>query len=569
MNKIHLLGSFFLLLGLLGSCAKSVPAKMQPIIPTPISLTEASGEFKITSSTTVQEADFPEFGLVKRFVNEKIKRNTGFELSFIKDEAANIKIRKSADAQLGSEGYKLNVSEKGIQIEAATAKAVFYAFQSIFSLLPPQFEKENAGIDLKIKAVSITDVPQFSYRGMHLDVARHFMPMDFIKKYIDYIAKYKMNTFHWHLTEDQGWRIEIKKYPKLTEIGAWRDETVVGHAAADRGYNGQKHGGFYTQEDIKEIVDYAQSRFVTVIPEIELPGHSRGALAAYPEYGCTGGPYKVATTWGVFDEVYCAGKEGTFKFLQDILDEVIELFPSKYVHIGGDECPKKAWEKCPDCQKRIKKEKLHNEHELQSYFITRIEQYLNSKGKQIIGWDEILEGGLAPNATVMSWRGVEGGITAAKQHHDVIMTPNPVSYLDHYQGDPKTEPLAIGGYTTLEEIYNFNPIPEELNEEEMKYVIGFQANVWTEYIPTPAQAEYMILPRMFAIAETAWRGANKKDFEAFKKASSVELQRLQFWGATTAPITTNENFDELNKRAEIWYGDKEKAAKQALIPHKK
>ena len=366
---------------------------------------------------------------------------------------------------------------------------------------------------------------------MHLDVGRHMFPIAYIKRYIDMIALHKMNKFHWHLTEDQGWRIEIKKYPKLTETGAFRKETLIGHGGKKPfTYDGKPYGGFYTQDEVKEIVAYAASRFITVIPEIEMPGHAMAALAAYPGLACTEGPFEVQTRWGVFDDVFCAGKEETFKFLEDVLSEVFELFPSGYVHIGGDECPKTRWEKCPLCQKRMKEEGLKDENELQSYFIQRIEKFVLSKGRKIIGWDEILEGGLAPEATVMSWRGTTGGVAAAKRKHEVIRAPYPFVYLDYYQCEPEGEPLAIGGYLPLEKVYSYDLMPEELTAEEQKYILGIQGNLWSEYLSTPEQMEYMAYPRMFAIAETGWTPGRLKDFEDFLARLEVLKKRYDAIG---------------------------------------
>ncbi len=361
---------------------------------------------------------------------------------------------------------------------------------------------------------------------MHLDVGRHFFSVDFIKKYIDMMSMLKMNTFHWHLTEDQGWRIEIKKYPKLNEIAAFRKETLIGHYSDQpHQFDGKKYGGYYTQEQIKDIVAYAAKRQIDVIPEIEMPGHSVAAISAYPELGCTGKQIDVATKWGVFDDIYCT-KESTFNFLEDVLDEVMALFPSKYIHIGGDEAPKTNWKSCPNCQKLIKKENLKDEHGLQSYFITRMEKYINAKGKQIIGWDEILEGGLAPNATVMSWRGINGAVTAAKQHHDVILTPGSHCYFDHYQSTNENEPVAIGGFLPLEKVYSFNPIPEELTAEESKYVLGAQGNVWTEYMQTEDKVEYMLFPRIVALSEVVWAKPENKNYESFKSRLIQYQKRL-------------------------------------------
>jgi hexosaminidase len=337
----------------------------------------------------------------------------------------------------------------------------------------------------------------------------------FLKKYIDAMAMLKMNTFHWHLTEDQGWRIEIKKYPKLQEIAAYRDETLVGHYSDQpHQFDDEKYGGYYPQYEIRDIVAYAKERFITVIPEIEMPGHSQAAIAAYPELGCTGEQVEVAKKWGVFEEIYCT-KDETFEFLEDVLDEVLELFPSKYIHIGGDEAPKTKWKTCKDCQKRITDKGLKDEHELQNYFITRIEKYLNSKGRQLIGWDEIFEGGLAPNATVMSWRGTKGAVEAAKSGHNVILTPGSHCYFDHYQSENKDEPIAIGGFLPLEKVYSCNPIPDELTKEEAKHVLGAQGNVWTEYMPTEKQVEYMVFPRILAMSEVLWSQPESKNYKDF------------------------------------------------------
>ena len=432
------------------------------------------------------------------------------------------------DPILGEEGYRLKVEKKGVTIDATNPVGLFYAVQTLFQLLPSQIMsvKKVDGIVLKMPAVKIFDKPRFSYRGMHLDVGRHFMPVEFIKQYIDLLAMFKLNTFHWHLTEDQGWRIEIKKYPKLALISSMRDETVVGHAGSSEKFDGIPHGGFYTQDQIKDVVAYASKRFITIIPEIEMPGHSLAVLAAYPQLSCTGGPFKVATSFGVFDDIFCAANDSTFVFLQDVLDEVMALFPSKYIHIGGDEAPKSRWHVCPKCQSLMKAEGLKDEHELQSYFIKRIEKYVVSKGRKIIGWDEILEGGLAPEATVMSWRGMDGGIAAAKQHHDVVMSANGNLYFDHYQADPATEPLAIGGYLPLRTVYDFEPIPAELSPEEAKHIIGAQGQIWTEYMKTPESVEYMLLPRLLALSEITWTSKENKNWYDFRDRLDSNLRRL-------------------------------------------
>jgi hexosaminidase len=468
--------------------------------------------------------------LAADFLARLVKNPTGLVIPVIQgNKAASGSVFMSIDTSVANaEGYTLKITPKRILIKARTAVGLFYAVQTIRQLLPPDIEKDSVvnNLTLKVPSCEIADEPRFGYRGMHLDVGRHIFPVAYIKRYIDMIALHKMNTFHWHLTEDQGWRIEIKKYPKLTEVGAFRKETIVGKAGKKpEVYDGIPYGGFYSQEDVRTIVEYAKSRFITIIPEIEMPGHSLAAIAAYPELSCTGGPFEVGKTWGIVKDVYCAGKEETFKFLEDVLTEVADLFPGKYIHIGGDESPKDRWIKCPLCQKRIKDEGLKDEKELQSYFIKRIEKFLISKNKRLIGWDEILEGGLAPEATVMSWRGVAGGIEAAKQGHDVIMSPNKYVYLDYYQCEPGGQPLAIGGYLPLENVYSFDPQFPELSTEENKHILGLQGNVWSEYLSTPQYMEYMAFPRAFAISEIGWSPASKKDFEDFLARFGVQRMR--------------------------------------------
>lgn len=416
---------------------------------------------------------------------------------------------KSNNAQQNSEFYTLEISPKQILIKSYTKQGYFLALQTLIQLI------ESNQNNKKIPCLTIEDQPKFAWRGMHLDVCRHFFTVEEVKQYIDYLAMYKLNTFHWHLTDDQGWRIEIKKYPKLTEIGSKRKESMIG-AYVDNTFDGKPYGPyFYTQEQIKEVVKYAQERHITVVPEIEMPGHALAALSAYPELACTKGPFESATKWGVFDDVFCP-KEETFTFLENVLDEVMTLFPSQYIHIGGDECPKTRWKECAHCQELIKKNNLKDEHGLQSYFIHRIEKYVNSKGRKIIGWDEILEGGLAPNAAVMSWTGVNGGIEAAKSKHFAVMTPGSFCYFDHYQGDPQSEPNAFGGFTPLDKVYSYNPIPSELNAEEAKYILGVQANLWTEYILDFKQVQYMIFPRLMALSEVGWGTSDPKKYKEFE-----------------------------------------------------
>lgn len=503
-----------------------------PLIPQPQEVMLGKGNFILNQNTLIladpdsYEANFF-IDYVEKHYGFKLKRLTGL----VKENQQTIFFSEwPADVVKGNEGnYNLEIKRDGIEISADDSLGIFYGVQTLIQLLP--IEKSKS---LKIPCVQISDSPKFKWRGMHLDVCRHFFPVAFVKKYIDYLALYKMNTFHWHLTDDQGWRIEIKKYPKLTDIGSWRNGTMAGHYNEQR-YDTIRYGGFYTQEQIKEVVAYAKERHITVVPEIEMPGHALAALSAYPELSCTGGPFQAAKGWGVFDDVFCP-KEETFTFLQDVLSEVMDLFPSEYIHIGGDECPKTRWKTCPHCQGLIKSLGLKDEHELQSYFITRIEKYVNSKGRKIIGWDEILEGGLAPNAAVMSWRGTEGGTAAAKLNHNVVMSPGSHCYFDQYQAEAKTQPLAIGGLITLEKVYSFNPIPEALSEAGSKYILGAQANVWTEYIQTEDHVEYMIFPRISALAEVLWGTSDTGKFDDFKQRLSLHFKLLDKWGVNYCKV---------------------------------
>ena len=487
------------------------------IIPLPQEVSMINGgSFVLTPSTSIV---YPEGNdLLKQageFLAAYIKEATGYAPKVVTAKGSK-PIHLSIDKSISNpEGYRLTVTPEGIELAGASEAGVFYGIQTLRKSIPAVAE----GMNIELPSVTINDYPRFAYRGMHLDVSRHFFTVDSIKKYIDIRALHNMNTFHWHLTDDQGWRIEIKKYPELTKIGSQRKQTVIGHNTGE--YDGKPYGGFYTQDEIRDVIAYAQERFITIIPEIDLPGHQQAALATYPELGCTGGPYDVWQQWGISDDVICAGNPKSMQFLEDVLSEVIDLFPSEYIHVGGDECPKVRWKTCPKCQARIKAEgikgdKKHSAEEyLQSSIISQMEKFVESKGRHIIGWDEILEGGLAPNATVMSWRGVDGGIEAAKQHHNVIMTPNTYLYFDYYQStDTENEPMAIGGYLPLERVYSLEPtagIPDEYK----KYVIGVQANLWTEYIPTFSQVEYMVMPRMAALAEVQWTDPSKKEYQSF------------------------------------------------------
>jgi hexosaminidase len=496
------------------------------IIPEPVEvkMPATAGEFTITAQTPiVLEGSGLEHSAA--FLNDYLQQIYGFKLKIMKNAyAGGIRLNFERMDQPIAGAYNMEVRKDAILINGDNANGVFYGIQSLIQLLP--VEKSAS---LKVPFVAIKDYPRFKYRGLHLDVGRHFFPVEFVKKYIDYIALHKMNYFHWHLTEDQGWRIEIKKYPKLTSVGGYRDGTIIGRFPG-KGNDNTRYGGFYTQAQVKEIVAYAAKRYVEVIPEIEMPGHASAALTAYPNLGCTGGPYKVQGTWGVFKEVFCAGNDSVFTFLQDVLNEVIPLFPAKYVHIGGDECPKDSWKVCPKCQKRKAAHNLKDEHELQSYFVQRMEKFINGKGKVMIGWDEILEGGLAPNAVVMSWRGEAGGIEAAKQNHDVIMTPGSHVYLDHTQ-TKNEDSVTIGGYTTVQKTYSYEPVPKELSAEQAKHVLGAQGNVWTEYMKYPTKVEYMIFPRLSALSEVLWSPKEKRDWNSFEKRLQVQFKRYELWGA--------------------------------------
>lgn len=515
----------------------SCQSDMIHVIPRPVSVESADGFFTLTAKTQVfYPDDESDWAIAAQAWTAVVKSGTGFDL---KTKTYHATLRQTdnqaiyflPDASIsGAEAYRLEVHKRSIVIRAQTAAGAFYAVQTLRQLFPPEINSlsPSGKTDWKAPCCTIADAPRFAYRGLHLDVGRHFFPVDYIKRYIDLMAFHKVNTFHWHLTDDQGWRIEIKKYPKLNSIAACRDSTIIGHNADQpRRYDGKPYCGIYTQEEIREVIAYAQQRFITIVPEIEMPGHALAALSAYPELGCTGGPYKAAGSFGVFDDVFCAGNEETFRFVEEVLTEVSALFPGPYVHVGGDECPKTRWKTCPKCQARMKAEGLKDEHELQSYFIRRAEKILAAQGKKLIGWDEILEGGLAPSATVMSWRGTEGGIAAAREHHDVIMTPTSNCYFDYYQSkNVDTEPLAIGGYLPIEQVYAYEPVPDVLSPEEARFILGAQANVWTEYIATPDYLEYMLYPRMCAMSEVQWTAKEKRDWSDFAGRLSDHLARL-------------------------------------------
>lgn len=534
---------FSTVLILLVACCITVHSQPPlPLIPYPVDVKQEKGSYPLKSTMTVS-SNFPEWNQPRLFnyLKAELKKQYGITVEkAAKGQTGDIRFSMMRMPTSGKPAYQLEVSTQGISITSNFEEPAFHAIQTLLQLMPadPAAKKE-------IPFVAVFDHARFQYRGMHLDVSRHFFPVSFIKRYIDYLAYHKLNTFHWHLTDDQGWRIEIKKYPRLTSVGAYRNGTIIGRYPGT-GNDNQRYGDFYTQEEIKEVVQYAADHFITVIPEIEMPGHASAAIAAYPTLSCFPGEStrhpadcawsgdttgkQVQQTWGVFEDVFCAGKDNTFNFLQDVIDEVLTLFPSRYIHVGGDESPKDNWKRCPLCQQRIKDQHLKDEHELQSYFIQRMEKYLNSKGRTLIGWDEILEGGLAPKAIVMSWRGEQGGIDAARQKHNVIMTPGNPVYFDYSQSE-KEDSVTIGGYNPLERVYAYEPVPRELTAEEGTYVLGAQANLWTEYITNPRKVEYMIFPRMSALSEVLWSPKEKRDWNDFEKRLQTQFKRYELWGA--------------------------------------
>ncbi len=502
------------------------------IVPAPSRVVPGEGTFVLTPETALVAVSSA--AEVAALFAQQIAPATGFALPVMDalpgNRPAIIFVLDEAAAELGAEGYHLTVTPSRVTVRAAQPAGLFYAAQSLRQLLPPEVFRQSLveGVTWTMPCVEIEDAPRFRWRGAMLDVCRHFMPTDFVLRYIDLLALHKLNVFHWHLTDDQGWRIEIKKYPRLTEIGAWRKETLVGRMQRDAEmvFDGIPHGGFYTQDDIREVVAYAQARHVTVVPEIEMPGHAQAAIAAYPELGNTGESPGVRTYWGISENVFNV-EESTIAFLQDVLTEVLDLFPGTFIHVGGDEAPKKQWRESPAAQARMQALGLHDEEELQSYFIRQMDAYLTAKGRRLLGWDEILEGGLAENATVMSWRGVRGGVAAATSGHDVVMAPNTYTYFDYYQSaDRDTEPLAIGGFLPLEGAYAFEPVCEGIDAEYAHHVLGGQGQIWTEYIATPEHVEYMAFPRLCALAEAVWTPAEGRNYADFLARLAVHLQRL-------------------------------------------
>ena len=518
MNKKLLTGALAAMAFLLPSTAAGQTADFN-IIPRPQQVNVSNdAPFTLSAKTVISLGTNSQD--MKRNANmlaSYIEQATGIRPAIGKGKSGAAIILTIDKTIANAEGYKLDADAKQIRIAGASAAGVFYGIQTLRKSLPLVNGKASK---VSIPAVHIADAPRFAYRGTHLDVSRHFVTADSVRQFIDMLALHNINRFHWHLTDDQGWRIEIKKYPLLTQIGSKRAQTVIGHNSGK--YDGKPYSGFYTQKQIRDIVKYAADRYITIVPEIDLPGHMQAALAAYPDMGCTGGPYEVWQKWGVSDNVLCAGNDKTLTFIDNVLKEITQLFPSKYIHVGGDECPKTQWQKCPKCQARIKalnleaKDGHSAEERLQSYIITHASNYLKSLGRNTIGWDEILEGGLAEGATVMSWRGESGGIAAAKQHHDVVMTPNSYLYFDYYQSlDKANEPIAIGGYLPLETVYSYEPMPKELTADEARHIIGVQANIWTEYMPTFKQMQYMALPRLAALSEVQWIQPALKDYNSF------------------------------------------------------
>lgn len=526
-----------------GASSQRVAAQSQTysIIPRPAVVDARRGQFNLKSTTSVRAPAL--FRAAARRFTRDIANATNFDLAVhtAGTETKNVIVLRR-DASLGAEAYHLDVTASAVTIRASDAAGAFYGLETLKQLLPAAIYRDApvAGTEWSIPAVHIEDAPRFEWRGMHLDVSRHFMPKEFVKKYIDLLAHHKMNRFHWHLTEDQGWRIEIKKYPKLTEVGSCRDQTLVGPYVTDpakRVFDGIKHCGFYTQDDIREIVAYAAERYITVVPEIEMPGHAQAAIAAYPELGVRPDTtVSVLGVWGVSEYIFNANPS-TISFLQDVLTEVLALFPGKWIHIGGDEAVKTQWKASPQIQARIKELGLKDEHELQSWFIRQMDNFLTARGRRLVGWDEILEGGLADNATVMSWQGVKGGIAAAKAGHDVVMAPNSHTYFDHLQSrDRKKEPLSIGGFLPLDTVYAFEPIPSALSPAEAKHVLGAQAQLWTEYLPDPKAVEYMMFPRMAALAEAVWTPAPQRNYNDFLARLQIHLSRLQALDVKFRPL---------------------------------
>lgn len=519
------------IISLLFACKEPVPRPVVRIIPLPAEVIDQEGIYTLTAATKIEiGAENEQLRSIAGFLNSHTEKYYGITNAIIASDApskGSIFLKLDENLKIGKEDYHLSAGPNGILIEAASPGGIFYGIQTLIQLMPST-PKQLA--ELILPAVEIKDNPRFSWRGLQLDVSRHFMPKEFIFKYLDYMAMHKFNAFLWHLTDDQGWRIEIKKYPKLTEIGAIRKRTIIGHVNNPSGMDTIPKGGFYSQNDVREIVAYASKRFITIIPGIEMPGHALAALASYPELGCTGVPYEVATRWGSFSDVYCPGKEGTFLFMRDVLTEMAALFPGKNIQIGGAECPEIQWEKCSLCQLRMKTDSLKSTNDLHNYFVNRISNTLDSLGKDRMGWDEILKDSLITKGIILSWRGEEGAIAAVKRKIRTIMTPAKYCNFDQYQADPKGEPLAVGGLLTLEQVYNYEPVPKDLSRQEAKFIIGVQANIWTPYMKTPEFVEYMTFPRATALAEIAWSPKASRNYTWFRKRLNEQVKRYEAEG---------------------------------------
>ena len=545
------------------SASFSVTAGAVSIIPEPQKITQTQSVLPVSATEIKVYASTDELKQLAATWAESIKKpfvagdywtETNFHRivsdvvlpsAVLEKSAKKADVKLSVDKSLAEEQYRLTIDPKDrIIITGGSAKGVWWGLQSLSQILIDSASKAEGG-QLKLAGLEIEDWPEFAYRGAMLDCCRHFIPFEDVKKYIDIMAYHKLNTFHWHLTEDQGWRIEIKKYPLLTEIGSKREDTLVNHLREkeeNRVYDGHPHSGFYTQEQARELVAYAAARQITVIPEIEMPGHAEAALASYPYLGCRQTGYVTLPVWGIIPEVFCMGRESTFKFFEDVLDEICDIFPGEYIHIGGDECPRDRWKECPDCQRRMKEEGLTEVGQLQGYQLKRVEKYLNAKGRHIIGWDEILESGATPTATVMSWRGPQGGVKAAKMGNKVVMAPNNYFYLDYYQtADPEAnkEPLGIGGYVSLEKCWSFDPF-DQLTEKEKSYIYGIQANTWTEYMRGIDRVQFMDLPRFCALSAVSWHKDAQTYPEFLAKVKDSMLKLYQYYGLIYAPYAFEE-----------------------------
>ena len=506
----------------------SIVPQIPALIPRPQQLTSADGFFALSKTTPISSQSAAATSACCWFV-DALYRQSGVKLQVsTSDEPGAIRLR--ADESLAPESYVLSIAPGAVEVRAGDASGFLYGLVTLLQTVPLDAATSATWL---LPALEICDAPRFGWRGLMLDSARHFQPVAWVKKFLDAMALHKFNVLHWHLADDQGWRIEIEKYPELTGVSAWRAQTRVGHeiGAAPDAFDGKPHGGFYSQDELREIVAHASGRGITVVPEIEMPGHASAVLAAHPELSCAGEPFEVEARWGVFDDVYCAGNDKVFEFLENVLDEVLSIFPSKFVHIGGDECPKTRWKNCPKCQARIQSEKLADEDELQSWFVRHFDTFLNERGRRLIGWDEILEGGLAPQATVMSWRGEAGGIAAAQAGHDVVMAPHEQTYLDYYQSSQREdEPLSIGGDLPLEKVYAYEPVPDALSHGEAQHVLGGQGQLWSEYMPDSNHVEYMAFPRACALAERLWSARENRDFPDFEARLSGHLRLLSRLG---------------------------------------